>query len=403
VEKPLPIPDFYKNRNVLRWSIILVSVLIGFGSIVFSNSLIEKLKEREKKYVDLFAKTLEFTSNDISGTSLTFLNEEIVIANETIPVILADSEGQPIYWRNLPVDTSASDEKRQQYLMNQLSIMKDEHEPIIISIRDRNGRVLEIQYIYYKNSYLLSQLQYYPYVQLSIIFAVGFLAYLSLSYSKSAEQNKVWVGLAKETAHQLGTPLSSLMAWLEYLRADDDFQDEEFLKEIDKDIKRLEMITARFSNIGSIPVVKSEDIYEAVRTSVNYLQKRLSDKVVFSIDALPNDIRGQINKPLFDWVIENVVKNAVDAMGGEGAIGIKIRRGKLGDVLLDIQDEGKGIAKTKLKEVFRPGYTTKQRGWGLGLALAKRIIENYHRGKIFVKNSEINQGTTFRIILPTSQ
>jgi signal transduction histidine kinase len=162
------------------------------------------------------------------------------------------------------------------------------------------------------------------------------------------------------------------------------------------------MITARFSNIGSVPVVKSENIYQAVKTSVGYLQKRLSDRVVFEIDALPRDIRGQINRPLFDWVIENVVKNAVDAMGGEGKIQINIRRGKMGDVLMDISDEGKGIPKGKIKDVFRPGYTTKQRGWGLGLALAKRIIENYHKGKIFVKNSDTLHGTTFRIVLPTS-
>ena len=227
----------------------------------------------------------------------------------------------------------------------------------------------------------------------------GLLAFLAFSYSKTAEQNRVWVGLAKETAHQLGTPLSSLMAWLEYFRTDEHLKDSDILNELDKDIKRLETITSRFSSIGSVPVLKLEDLYDTVQTNVSYLQKRVSSKVKIEVKAMPVDIKAPINKPLFDWVIENLCKNAVDAMDGAGTININIKRGRLGDILIDIIADGKGIPKNKVKELFLPGFTTKQRGWGLGLTLAKRIVEIYHRGKIYVKETEVNVGTTFRIIL----
>jgi len=216
---------------------------------------------------------------------------------------------------------------------------------------------------------------------------------------KTAEQNRVWVGLAKETAHQLGTPLSSLMAWLEYFKTDPQIRNKEILHELDKDIKRLETITARFSSIGSVPSRNLENIHDTILNSITYLQKRISNKVKIEVSALPIDIRAQINKPLFDWVIENVCKNAVDAMSGVGVIKIHIKRGKYGDVLIDIKDSGKGITKSKIPEVFQPGYTSKRGGWGLGLTLAKRIIEIYHKGKIYVKHSEVDVGTTFRIML----
>ncbi|MEM7548901.1 MAG: ATP-binding protein [Bacteroidota bacterium] len=389
----------YQDRTNIKWASITFAFVIGAGSIFYTNTIIESLSDREKKFIDLFARTIEYTSNETNRSNLTFLNQEIVVSNETIPVILTDALENPVLWRNLDMDTSMTVVSQQRYLRKQLAIMKKEHEPIVITFRDEQGEVYDYQYVFYKNSFLLSQLRYYPYVQLSIIFVFAILAYLAFSYSKTAEQNKVWVGLAKETAHQLGTPLSSLMAWLEYLKADENFKDQELVKELDKDIVRLNMITERFSNIGSVPMLDWTNVHEVVNNTVQYLRTRLSSKIRINVRAMPVDIRAQMNKPLFEWVIENILKNAVDAMSGEGVIDINIKRGKAGDVVIDIKDEGKGIAKSKIKEVFQPGYTTKQRGWGLGLALAKRIIDNYHDGKIFVKFSEPDVGTTFRIVL----
>ena len=374
------------------------AALIGIGSILYTNLIVAQLKDREQKFIDLFAKTIEYTSND-ENSNLTFLEQQIVVPNETIPVILTDALGNPILWRNVDIDPGSIKKLQQRKLRKELKIMKEEHEPIEITFRNEQGEIYDYQYVYYKNSKLLTQLLFYPYVQLSVIAVFGILAYVVFSYSKTAEQNRVWVGLAKETAHQLSTPLSSLMAWLEYFKTDPQIQNKEILHELDKDIKRLETITARFSSIGSVPSRNLENIHDTILNSITYLQKRISNKVKIEVSALPIDIRAQINKPLFDWVIENVCKNAVDAMSGVGVIKIHIKRGKYGDVLIDIKDSGKGISKSKIPEVFQPGYTSKRGGWGLGLTLAKRIIEIYHKGKIFVKHSEVDVGTTFRIML----
>jgi len=278
--------------------------------------------------------------------------------------------------------------------------MRDTYEPIEIKLRDQQTReVYGTQYVYYKNSFLLAQLTYYPYVQLSVIALFGFVAYLVFNYSKAAEQNRVWVGLAKETAHQLGTPISSLMAWVEYFKDQAKVEDKSLIEELNKDIKKLQVITERFSNIGSEPVLKEENIEELITNIIDYLKPRISTKVNFSIHALTPDIIAMVNAPLFEWVVENLCKNAVDAMSGTGKITIYILKGSEGRVFVDIADNGKGIPKAKIKQVFNPGFTTKQRGWGLGLTLAKRIIQTYHQGKIFVKSSEENKGTTFRIVL----
>jgi signal transduction histidine kinase len=248
-------------------------------------------------------------------------------------------------------------------------------------------------------------------VQLAVIASLAMLAYLSFSYSRRAEQNRVWVGLAKETAHQLGTPLSSLVGWQSYLRESERFRDEPIVEELGKDIKRLEIITERFSNIGSVPVLKAENLYLTTRNAIAYLEARVSRKVKFSIETdLPLDTPACLNVPLFDWVVENICKNAVDAMDGRGSITLRLRRVRPRrrwwtrrpsppQVAIDITDTGKGIPKNKLESVFLPGYTTKKRGWGLGLALARRIIENYHQGRLFIKWSEVGKGTTFRLVL----
>ncbi len=391
--------NLYHKRLTLRWVVLGVATLISIGSILYTNFIVDQLREREKVYIDLYANTLEYTINETTSQNLTFIFQKIIISNQTIPVILTNELGQPIQSKNIRISERATKEQRKSILARELEVMKEEHEPLIIEQRDGSGKIYNVNYVYYKNSLLLGQLRFYPYVQLSVIAVFGVLVYLAFSYSKTAEQNRVWVGLAKETAHQLATPLSSLIAWLEYIRNDPDLQKKDIISELDKDIKRLETITARFSNIGSVPILRLENIYDTILGTVQYVQKRVSTKVKFEINALPIDIKAQINKPLFDWVIENLVKNAVDAMSGAGKIGVHIKRGKYGDVLIDVQDTGKGIPKSKLAEVFQPGMTSKKRGWGLGLTLAKRIIENYHQGKIFVKHSEVDAGTTFRIIL----
>jgi signal transduction histidine kinase len=229
------------------------------------------------------------------------------------------------------------------------------------------------------------------------------IAYLAFSYSKTAEQNRVWVGMAKETAHQLGTPLSSLMAWVEYIKQDPRFttSDHNLAEELDKDVQKLQIITERFSSIGSVPVLKEENVENLIRKTVNYLQARLPNRVHIAIEAISANITAKLSPPLFEWVIENLCKNAVDAMDGAGNINIKILRGSDYKVFIDIGDSGKGIPKSKIRQVFSPGFTTKKRGWGLGLTRVKRIIENYHDGKIFVKSSEPEKGTVFRIVLST--
>jgi signal transduction histidine kinase len=391
--------DLYTNKSKYKWLIIITAILIGTASIYYTDILVSQLKEREERQITLYAKTLEYTANQQDNQNLGFIFEEIIVPNNSVPVILTDDSGHPIEYKNLDFNENLNPEEFEKMLGEELNVMKDEHEPIKINFRDENNKVFGYNLVYYKNSKLLYQLRYYPYIQLSVISIFGILTFLVFNYSKTAEQNRIWVGLAKETAHQLGTPISSLMAWNEYFKSEKKFQDKNLMMEFEKDIERLEMITSRFSNIGSTPILNYEDIHAAVRHTINYIQHRLSTKVTFNITALPNDIRAKINKPLFDWVIENLCKNAVDAMGGVGTIDITIKKAPDGNVTIDVKDSGKGIPKSKLREVFNPGYTTKSRGWGLGLTLVKRIIENYHKGKIYIKHTEPGYGTTFRIIL----
>jgi signal transduction histidine kinase len=391
--------DLYRRRSTLNLIIVMAAFGIALASVYYTRILVNELKDREQRLIELYAKTLQYTVNESNTADLAFVVQEILVPNQSIPVIWTDGARNPIQSRNLNIDPTLSEEEKRRILKQELEEMRKEHEPIMLTFRDENGDVYDIQYVYYKNSLLLSRLEYYPHVQLSIIALFGIIAYITFNYSKTAEQNRVWVGLAKETAHQLGTPISSLMAWVEYFKTDESYKNKELIGELEKDIERLEMITARFSNIGSVPILYHENIPAVISSTINYLRKRISKKVEIHIQAMPSDIRAKINKPLFDWVIENLCKNAVDSMGGVGRIDINIRKSVDDRVIVDIKDSGKGIPKSKIKDVFSPGYSTKTRGWGLGLTLAKRIIENYHKGKIFVKNTEIDQGTTFRILL----
>ncbi len=391
--------DFYKDNSNLKWIILVVSVIISVGTIYYTNVLVDQLKEREKNQVRLFAKALEYTSNDTDNNIL-FITEEIIYKNNSIPTMLVDEKDNVVSYNNVNIDSTWTKQRKAKELDRLLKDMKRTYPPIPILLKDPNtDEVFGRQFVYYKNSFLLTQLIAYPYIQLSVIAIFAFISYLAFNYSKTAEQNRVWVGLAKETAHQLGTPLSSLMAWVEVLRDDQAFKGKGIVEELDKDIRKLRVVTERFSSIGSTPALKDENIYQLINNVVSYLQPRVSSKINIEVYTLSETIRAMVHAPLFEWVIENLCKNAVDAMGSSGTIAIKILRGNEGKVFIDISDTGKGISKSNISAVFKPGFTTKKRGWGLGLALAKRIIELYHNGRIFVKSSEENQGTTFRIEL----
>ena len=387
----------YSKKTRLKLVIVVIALLIGAATVIYSNILVSKLSEREKQLIDLYAKGLQFMINTESDDNTVFIQEEIIDSNKTIPVILTDAEENVQDFKNIHFSRNTSEARKQELLRRELQKMKEQHSPILVKYGP-NAK----SYIFYKDSALLSQLRYYPYVQITVMACFSLMAYFAFSYSRRAEQNRVWVGLAKETAHQLGTPLSSLMAWYEYLKANPKYENEPIVEELGKDVRRLEIITERFSNIGSVPTLKDENILRVTENAISYLQNRISKKVVFSVKAdFPADTPAKVNIPLFEWVIENICKNAIDAMEGKGSIDVRLSfTGKnRSNVAIDIKDTGKGIPKAKLNDVFLPGYTTKKRGWGLGLALAKRIIENYHQGRLYVKWSELGKGTMFRVVL----
>ncbi len=394
-----PSSDFYESNTNLKWVVLVVSVLISIGSIYYTDILVGQLKIREREQVELYAKALEYTLNNESD-DLLFVTDEIIFKNNSIPTIWITREKE-FQHRNINMNASWSAKRKEEFLQKQVEEMMSLYEPIKVTYRGESGEEEDYGYVYYKNSFLLTQVTAYPYIQLSVIAIFGFIAYLAFNYSKAAEQNRVWVGLAKETAHQLGTPLSSLMAWVEVLRDDPDLKNKEIIGELEKDISKLTTVTERFSSIGSIPSLKPENVVMLVNNVVSYLRPRISSKIKIEVFHLSDNIQAMIHAPLFEWVLENLCKNAVDAIGTSGVIAIKILRGSDNKVFIDVSDTGKGIPRSKIIMIFRPGFTTKKRGWGLGLALAKRIIENYHFGKIYVKASEENQGTTFRISLNT--
>lgn len=389
--------DIYNQNNILKIIVALNLLLVGTGSLLYTKRLITKLEAREEQYVQLYAKSIAYladTSHADSG-DLNFVTSEILQANRTIPAIYVDPNGEISMPLNISVPPELTDAEKQLFFRQKRDEMRKNHMPIVVEIGD-GVRGL----VYYNNSSLLRQLTYFPYVLLSILTALGVLAYLAFSASRRAEQNRVWVGLAKETAHQLGTPMSSLMAWVEYMRSDPAQYDVSVTDEIEKDVQRLETITARFSSIGSVPTLKDENLTEVVEQFTGYLSKRISTKVKMSVvNQLPANQLVKMNKLLFEWVIENICKNAVDAMKGVGELRLNIIELPHEAVAIDITDTGKGISKANMQKVFNPGYSTKKRGWGLGLTLAKRIVEEYHKGRLYVKNSEVGKGTTFRIVL----
>ena len=395
----------YDQKSRLKILIAVLALLVGAATVIYTNLLVQRVSEREQQQIRLYAKAQEFIINSESDSNTLFVFNEIIDANATIPVILSDGQNI-ISGKNIGMPARLPPADSVLLLESELRLMKQQHQPIVVKFGAG-----QVNYIFYRDSQLLRQLRTYPLVQLVVIGCLAIIAYFAFSSSRRAEQNRVWVGLAKETAHQLGTPLSSLVGWQNYLRDSERFKDEPIVEELGKDIRRLEIITERFSNIGSVPVLNDENLFHTTRNAIEYLQSRVSKKVVFNIETdLPLDTPARINVPLFDWVVENICKNAIDAMNGRGSITLHLRRVRTRrswyrrgapprQVALDITDTGKGIPKHKLESVFMPGFTTKKRGWGLGLALARRIIENYHGGKLFVKWSELGRGTTFRIVL----
>jgi len=312
----------------------------------------------------------------------------IIENNTTVPVILTDRNDKVLAAKNF----DESKMKDPGFISSKLKKMKNFDNPIIVDIAGGGT-----QKIYYNDSIILSQLIYYPYVQLGLIIVFIIMSFVALSSSRKAEQNRVWVGMSKETAHQLGTPTTSLSGWVEILQAN--YPDNPVTKELALDVKRLEKVTERFSRIGSIPSLTKENIVNLIQNSVDYLKTRSSTKVLFILAFSPEEeIMAPVNPALFEWVIENVCKNAIDAMEGNGEVTIRLMEDDR-NAIVDISDTGKGIPKSAFKKIFAPGFTTKKRGWGLGLSLAKRIIEEYHHGKIFVKSSEIGKGSTIRIMM----
>lgn len=382
------------KQNFIKYGLLFFAFTIAISSLYYTNILVQKLGEREQKLIDLYAKGLQSAAQPDEMGNLSFLFQEIIQANNSVPVILTDENQKPLSFKNLDINESFSETEKNRILNREIEEMKKMYPPIGIEFSPGFKN-----YIFYKNSSLLNQLKLYPYVQLTVIFLFILLGYFALNSSLKAEQNRVWVGMAKETAHQLGTPLSSLMAWIEIFKTDDTFSHQYALEEIEKDVIRLETVTARFSNIGSKPVLKLENLFEVVNTLVAYLKKRISNKIDIEFVCYNTQIPININKPLFEWALENIIKNAVDAMGSIGKIEISITQTDEKNINILIADNGKGMTKKIQKQIFNPGFTTKQRGWGLGLTLTKRIIDDYHKGKIFIKSSEIGKGTTFCIIL----
>src|SRR5258708_13642101 len=396
----------YEQRKRWKYSLLAFAVVIASGSLFYTRYLVKAIKQSERTRAELWAISMkQITASDDND----FLSYVFAVRDSlTVPAIVIDDKGDFITTRGLDstktyiqmpdmpgMNPRSKKTYDPEYFKTVLADMKTQHEPIRLKVFGANW------YVYYQDSFVVTQLKLFPYIQLSVIAIFLLVAYTAFNTSRKSEQNQVWVGLAKETAHQLGTPISSLMAWTELMKEKFNAEDDPLIAEMENDIKRLEIVADRFSKIGSKPVLEEHSVYEVIKDFVDYFKIRVSNKIHFEIEG-NTYLRAGLNIPLFDWVLENLLKNAVNAIENTGNIKVEISGSKTKkQVYIDVTDTGKGIHRSKFDTVFRPGYTTRKRGWGLGLSLTKRMVENYHDGQIFVKDSEIGKGTTFPIGLNT--
>jgi signal transduction histidine kinase len=375
--------------NLRTW-LALVAVAIVTGTIFYSNFLAKKIAREERQKVNVWVQALKTRAETTEKPALD-LTTIITSENTDIPIIETDENDSPS-GVSLNLD-SVLIKKDNNYLREIITSFKKQHPPITVQI---SKDPVVINKYYYGDSKLLKQVRYYPIVQLFIVALFIIITLYAISTRNKSTQNQVWAGMAKETAHQLGTPISSLEGWVEMMKEHENFSS--ISSEMEKDVNRLKLISDRFGKIGSTPKLEEHNITEQVQKMVTYIKRRATDKVNFNVEVPPEPVFAKISGPLFDWVIENLLKNALDAMEGKGFINLKIKQ-RPGNIIIDVTDNGKGISKQNIAKVFKPGFTTKKRGWGLGLSLSKRIIEQYHKGQLYVKSSEPGKGTTFRIVL----
>jgi len=390
----------YQQKKRWKYSLLTFAVVIASGSLLYTNYLVRNIAKSERTRAQVWAISMKQV---LASDDNDFLNYVFAVRDSSIvPAIVTDDEGDVLLSRGLDpskvfIKLQAEQNKKLKYdpayFNSELAYMKKQHEPIKLKVLGTEWLV------YYKDSDLLTQLKFFPYIQLSLITIFLLMAYTAFNSSRKSEQDQVWVGLAKETAHQLGTPISSLMAWVELMKEKFNAEDDPLIAEMENDVKRLEIVADRFSKIGSKAKLEEHKVYDVVKDFVDYFRVRVSKNISFEMKGNPY-LQADLNVPLFDWVLENLLKNAVNAIDGKGTIKVDISGNKIKkQVFIDISDTGKGIPRSKFDTVFQPGYTTRKRGWGLGLSLTKRIVENYHDGQIFVRESELGKGTTFRIIL----
>ena len=381
--------SFLKDTLLLKRIVIIISFSIVTLILWNTYSFFKRFKNEERLKMEIVATAMkEFATNQDLEADVS-LEDKIIKSNTNIPMILVDENGN--IGANSYLNLDPVKAKDPAFLLKQLEIMKEQNSPIEINFAKNRT-----QYIYYRNSDLLNKLSYYPLTLILILTLFLTVIYMMFTSSKVAEQNKLWTGMAKETAHQIGTPLSSLLGWIAILKMEN--VDDKYVVEIEKDVHRLNTIANRFSKIGSLPTLKKLDIIAVTKNAYEYLEYRSSKQISFRFESSKEKLYSNLNEELYAWVIENLIKNAIDAMLGKGQLTLAITADAK-NIKIDITDTGKGMAKSQFKKIFKPGFTTKKRGWGLGLSLSKRIIEDYHKGKIIVKNSEINKGTTFQIVL----
>jgi two-component system, sporulation sensor kinase D len=398
-------PYQYNSKQAWKILLLLFAAVIGIASLLYSNYLVKSLSKSERTKAEVWAMSTRsiMTMPDVDDEFISFVYA--VRDSLTLPAIITDEKDNIIFWRDLDstkTNIHLEDSLKTNvvydphYFQKELNDMKRAHAPINLTLE--NG---EKWSVYYHESKALRNLRIFPYIQLSLIAIFLIFAYYVFNSIRKSEQNLVWVGMAKEAAHQLGTPISSLMGWIELIKMKFDAEDDQVVNEMERDVTRLEIVADRFSKIGSRPILTNHNVYEVIDNFVQYFKIRTSEKITFQLTG-DNHVEAKMNVPLFDWIIENLLKNAVNAIDTEGNITIDIKENiAKEEIFIDISDTGKGIPKSNFEAIFQPGFTTRQRGWGLGLSLTKRMVR-YHRGHIFVKESEIGKGTTFRIILKSN-